>query len=206
MTKIILGKKMKKITIVLVTTALFTLSANAECKPKWCDSKKLSVTEDTICSDSTLRASDALLNSIYKEIGGKEFKESQKSWLKERNSLFSKVQIFESYMKRIDALYPELNPHKKIKRLYKAIVNNQPKVLANLIKFPKTIIINGKENKFESKAKFLEKYSTIFTKKYREHIAKEKPSPDMFSNYQGIMLGDGIIWFTEEGNLQSLNK
>jgi len=44
------------------------------------------------------------------------------------------------------------------------------------------------------------------SKKYQEHIAKEKPSPDMFSSYQGIMLGDGIIWFTEEGNLQSLNK
>jgi uncharacterized protein len=218
---------MKRITIVLVTV-LLTISANAECKPKWCSVKQLSnYTEVTICANSTLWATDATLSSIYKELMGykdkkghegnwyKEVKDNQRTWLKERNKLNDKNPILDSYMKRIDTLYGHLKeqikieqrlPFQNIEKIYQAIVDNKSENLANLIKFPKTIIISGKDTKFATKAEFIEKYPTIFTKEYREEIAKEKPTPDMFSNYQGIMLGDGIVWFTENGNLQSLNK
>ena len=219
MTKSILGNKMKKITMVLVTTALLTLSANAQCKPKWCDAKSLSKTEKIICSDSTLKASDALLSNIYKKlmsVGAKEVKANQKSWLRERNHLSTKSEILDSYMNRTSYIYSilkkynsneaKITSHEKIEKIYKAIVDNRPKVLANLIKFPTNIIISGKNTKFATKAKFLEQYPTIFTREYVAQIAKEKPSPDMFSNYQGIMLGDGVVWFTEDGDLKSLNK
>jgi len=220
MIKITLGKNMKRITILLATTVLLSCSANAECKPNWCDSKKLSETENIICADAMLRASDALLNSTYSALiiysnEKDKIKKNQKHWMRERNKLDGKNEILGSYMNRINTLYNKFKtpidtatttPHQKIEKIYKAIVENKSKALADLMKFPTTITISGKENKFETKAKFLEKYSNIFTKAYRENIAKEKPSSDMFSNYQGIMLGDGIIWFTEDGNLQSLNK
>jgi uncharacterized protein len=218
---------MKKIAIVFVTV-LLTISANAECKPKWCSGKQLSnYTEATICEHPILWATDATLSSIYKELIGykgqkghhgnwyKEVKDTQKSWLKERNKLSKKNSILDSYMKRIDTLYGHLKeqiniekrlPYQNIEKIYQSIVDNNPERLANLITFPKNIVISGKDTKFASKAEFIEKYPTIFTKEYREEIAKEKPTPDMFSNYQGIMLGDGVVWFTEDGHLQSLNK
>jgi len=218
---------MKKIVIVLVTV-LLTSSVNAECKPKWCTGKQLShYTEGIICENPILWTTDATLSNIYKELMGykdkkghegnwyKELKTNQKKWLKERNKLNSKNPILESYMQRIDTLYGHLKeqikiekqlPYQNIEKIYQAIVDNQPENLANLIQFPKNIMISGKNIKFKTKAEFIEKYPTIFTKEYRERIAKEKPTPDMFHNYQGIMLGDGIIWFTEEGHLQTLNK
>jgi len=218
---------MKKIAIVLVTV-LLTISANAECKPKWCGGKQLSnYTEVTICKNPILWATDATLSSIYKELMGykgkkghegnwyKEIKTNQKKWLKDRNKLNDKNPILDSYMNRIDTLYGHLKeqikiekllPYQNIEKIYQSIVDNKPESLANLIKFPKTIIISGKNTKFTTKAEFIKKYPTIFTKEYREKIAKEKPTPNMFNNYQGIMLGDGVVWFTEEGNLKSLNK
>ena len=218
---------MKKIAIVLVTV-LLTSSVNAECKPKWCSKKQLSsYTEGIICENPILWATDATLSNIYKELMSykdkkghegnwyKEVKDNQKSWLKERNKLNTKNPILESYMKRIDTLYGHLKeqiniekqlPYENIEKIYQSIVDNNPESLANLMKFPKNIVISGKYTKFATKAEFIKKYPTIFTKEYREEIAKEKPTPNMFSNYQGIMLGDGVVWFTEDGNLQSLNK
>ena len=211
---------MKKITILLATTALLTVSANAECKPKWCDSKRLSTTESIICADSMLRASDALLGSTYSALMSysdqkNEIRKNQKHWMRERNKLSSKNQLLKSYMGRITTLYNKFEaplevatttPHQKIEKIYRAIVDNKPEALADLITFPTSITISGKDTKFENKTKFVEKYSSIFTKKYRENVAKEKVTPNMFSNYQGIMLGDGIMWFTDEGDLQTLNK
>jgi uncharacterized protein len=222
MTKIILGKNMKKIIMLLATTALLTVSANAECKPKWCNSKKLSEIESTICADSMLRASDALLSSTYRALMSyseqkEEIKKNQEHWLKERNKLSGKIEILTSYMDRITILYnkfkmpitggevsPSITSH--IKKIYNAIVDNKPEALADLMKFPKTININGKDTKFATRAKFLEKYPSIFTKKLREHIATQKVTSNMLiSPVDGILLGDGTVYFTlNHGNLKSL--
>ena len=77
---------MKKIAIVFVTV-LLTISANAECKPKWCSGKQLSnYTEVTICEHPILWATDATLSSIYKElIGYKGQKGHQENWYRVDN-------------------------------------------------------------------------------------------------------------------------
>ena len=127
---------MKKITILLATTAIFTISANAECKPNWCDSKRLSKIESTICGDSMLRASDVLLSSTYSALISyseqkEEIKKNQEHWLKERNKLENaKSLILTSYMDRINTLYNKFEaplevatttPHEKIEKIPKIL-------------------------------------------------------------------------------------
>ena len=86
------------------------------------------------------------------------------------------------------------------------MVNDKAEDLANLIVFPTTVMINAKSTKFKDKKEFLKAYPKVFTKKYRETVAKAKANKkDMFTNYQGIMLGDGCIWFDESGHLNALN-
>ena len=169
---------------------------------------------------STLRASDALLSSIYSALMSysehkEEIKKNQEHWLKKRNKLFGKIEILASYLDRITVLYnksktppPSFSATmtSRMQKIYNAIVDNKPEALADLMKFPKTLNINGKDTKFTTKAKFLEKYSTIFTKKLREDIAKEKVNDDMLiDRFDGIALGGGTIYFSiDNGDLKSI--
>ena len=217
---------MKKLTILL-SMAVLTLSAQANSTPSWCKSKNLKTVEQYICDSQILGSADTLLNELYKSVmsyKGKEGQEgmwagevkgSQVEWIKERNKLEDEDEVLGSYMGRIDDLYATLKEkqaravsvvYDNITDIYDAVVNDKAEDLANLISFPKTVMINGKSTKFKDKKAFLKAYPKVFTKKYRETVAKAKANKkDMFSNYKGIMLGDGSIWFDEDGHLKSLN-
>ena len=48
--------------------------------------------------------------------------------------------------------------------------------------------------------------SQSFYESLPKTVAKVKANKkDMFSNYKGIMLGSGSIWFDEDGHLKALN-
>ena len=217
---------MKKLTILL-STLVFTLSAQDDCTPSWCKSNKLVLAEQYICTSRVLGSADMLLNEIYARVmkfkgkegqegmWAREVKSNQIDWIKKRNKMEDENEVLASYMGRIDTLYATLKVkqtravsvvYENIKDVYDAVVNNKAKDLANLMSFPKTIIIDGKETKFKNEKAFLEAYPKIFTKAYREKVAKGKPNKkDMFVNFQGIMLGSGSIWFDENGHVKSFN-
>ena len=218
---------MKKLTIIL-SMAVLTLSVQADCTPKWCNSKKgFSTAEQYVCSSKILGSADTLLNEIYAQVmefKGKEGQEgmwagevkgAQLNWIKQRNKIDDEEEVLASYMGRIDTLYSTLKVkqthgtsivYENIKKVHTAVVNNKSEALVHLMVFPKTITIDGKATKFKDEKDFLKAYSKIFTKKYREIVAKSKPNKkDMMQNYRGIMLGSGSIWFDEEGHVISLN-
>jgi uncharacterized protein YecT (DUF1311 family) len=228
---------MKKFSILL-TTACLSLSANSDCKVQWCDSKKLSIAEQTICDSSSLRAADILLNNSYKKLlnfSGKEgqegmwpreVKSNQLDWMKERNKLIEKNSFnleldtstqetiaLNNYLTRITDLQGQIKDreahsvnlmYQNMNDVYDAIVNNQPEDLVNAISFPTTIMMD-KSHTFKTGAEFLAVYNKLVTEEFRKAVVTEKPSPKMFSNYQGRMIANGAVWFTDKGELKTLN-
>jgi len=105
----------------------------------------------------------------------------------------------------LDDLYESSdNPEIKIRKIHNAVKNNRKYDLIRLISFPTKIYISGKLTTFNTKKDFLKQYDVLFTNKYRKRVSQEIPK-HMFHNSQGIMLGDGAMWFTEDGAIKSLN-
>jgi len=156
-----------------------------------------------------------------------EVKSNQLEWMKERNKLIEEnafsLEMSESYLEmlvlgkylsRINDLYSSVKEkeeraasviYEKMNDIYDAIVNNKPSELASLISYPANIRFDGKEIKFKSEKDFIAVYNKHNSEKYRKEVATEKPSKKMFVNYQGRMIANGAVWFTDNGSLKSFN-
>lgn len=71
--------------------------------------------------------------------------------------------------------------------------------LAEIITYPIRVTINGSNVSISNKEEFVKKYDAIINDKFVEKI-KNCYTKYLFSNYEGIMLGDGEIWF---GNINN---
>lgn len=80
-----------------------------------------------------------------------------------------------------------------------AVVKKDKEAVASMIHYPidatlkdKAVIINNKEE-------FLRFYNDIFDKTLCSKIANAN-THNMFANYQGVMIGNGEVWFGRDGN------
>ena len=79
------------------------------------------------------------------------------------------------------------------------VTENNKTGLADLISYPIKVNINGSKESISNKEEFEQKYDDIMKAEFKEKI-KNCYTKYLFSNYMGIMLGNGEIWF---GNLNN---
>jgi hypothetical protein len=89
-------------------------------------------------------------------------------------------------------------------RFWLAVKQNNMKAVASQIAYPLEYTMNEQKKKCRTAAEFMADYDVVITKKFREEIIKATPH-NMFSNDQGVMLGNGEVWFNSSGKVVALN-
>jgi hypothetical protein len=78
-----------------------------------------------------------------------------------------------------------------------AIETDNREWLANNISWPLVVSLKRVKGWIENKNEFLKYYDQIVTAKVKTAVRKQKPE-ELFKNYQGVMIGNGDIWFSEQ--------
>lgn len=71
--------------------------------------------------------------------------------------------------------------------------------LSSLISYPITVNLHGKRVQIKSKGEFVKNYHDIINAKVRKSVSRQKYE-DLFVNWQGVMIGNGEIWFNAINN------
>lgn len=87
---------------------------------------------------------------------------------------------------------------------YFAVLSGHKQKAANYVRYPLLVNFPGGSRTIRNKPEFLKGFEDIFTHRNVECLAKSIPH-DMFANYQGVMLGSGLVWFDETGHAETLN-
>jgi hypothetical protein len=88
-----------------------------------------------------------------------------------------------------------------LKNLQALVSMDKKEAIAKLIQFPINIKISGKKISLNSTTAFLKNYGQAFNSTVKDAILKQKSS-DLFVNWQGVMIGNGQIWFRPQPNGQ----
>lgn len=102
-----------------------------------------------------------------------------------------------------DAWGPKVAEQAKsfLAELQKAVESSDAAKVARLVQYPVRIIGDGRQIKIAHQSDFIHKYSSIITPKVRAAILAQS-AECLFGNYQGMMIGDGQIWFQPEASGQ----
>ena len=76
--------------------------------------------------------------------------------------------------------------------------------VAALVDYPIRITIGNEEIQFENKAEFVSMYDRIFTWALKQKLAQSIPM-HMWSNWSGITLARGAVWFDVDGKIVGIN-
>jgi hypothetical protein len=80
-------------------------------------------------------------------------------------------------------------------RFLKAVVEDSDReAVAGCVRFPITVTLDGRRQSLNSQAKLLANYSKIFTPGFVQRLRFCAPV-HLFARDQGVMIGDGDIWF-----------
>lgn len=79
------------------------------------------------------------------------------------------------------------------------ITENNKTGFANLIAYPIKVAINGSKVPINNKKEFEQRYDDIINAEFKEKI-NNCYTKYLFSNYMGVMLGNGEIWFESLNN------
>jgi len=83
--------------------------------------------------------------------------------------------------------------------LQTAVKNGDRDKIASMISYPLLVIHGSRKARITSQAQFLSHYDTIFDAHVRQTIAQQS-ARCLFGNYQGAMIGNGEVWFSEQQN------
>jgi hypothetical protein len=75
-----------------------------------------------------------------------------------------------------------------------ALKSNNHEAVALLVNYPLLVTGAAGRTHVRSRAQLLASFDGIFTAAVRSAILKATPD-DVWGNYQGFMIGDGVIWF-----------
>jgi hypothetical protein len=95
--------------------------------------------------------------------------------------------------------------HHNAKRFWEAIKHGDKKMVASLINYPIKVGFHKRSKLIRNAKEMVENYDAIFTPAYVEAISKALPR-NMFVRDQGIMLGNGEVWFNDNGKVITLNN
>jgi len=83
-----------------------------------------------------------------------------------------------------------------VSKIQNYIVNDNKVQLAEEIKYPINVKINGNVMKIQDKDDLIKNYDQIFRVDYKQVISN-LPTKYLFVNFQGIMFGNGEIWIND---------
>jgi hypothetical protein len=95
--------------------------------------------------------------------------------------------------------------HRNALRFWDAVKRGNKNVVAASVVFPIKVQIAGGRKTIGNAAQLLVHYDAVFTPSFRAAIAQAMPR-NMFVRDQGIMLGNGSVWFNPEGKVIALNN
>jgi hypothetical protein len=100
----------------------------------------------------------------------------------------------------LDALYGDHARYRAFfDALKKAVADNDKAAVAAMVDYPFQARIGGKAKKIRDAAHFVADYDRIVTAKVKQALAAQSYET-LFANWQGVMIGDGEIWFSGVGN------
>ena len=95
---------------------------------------------------------------------------------------------------RIEELFGEVKPYKVFfTQFQEAVKNNNPTEVSKYINYP---LHEGDSILAKDKSEFIKKYHAIFTTEVRTAVLNQQYK-NIFANYQGIMFGNGQVWFAD---------
>lgn len=69
--------------------------------------------------------------------------------------------------------------------------------VASMISYPLMVIHGNRRTRIKTNAQLLGKYDTIFDAPVQKAIAQQS-AKCLFGNYQGAMIGNGEVWFSQQ--------
>jgi len=87
----------------------------------------------------------------------------------------------------------------------KGVLDDRRDVVAQSIRYPVHVSLRGKTLILRNPKSLLARYNEIFTDSYVRTIGAAVPRL-MFARDQGVMLGDGAVWFDATGRVIALNR
>ncbi|MET3579058.1 cyclopropane fatty-acyl-phospholipid synthase-like methyltransferase [Mesorhizobium robiniae] len=100
----------------------------------------------------------------------------------------------------LDDLYGAHGPyHAFFETLKKAVAGNDKGAVASMVEYPFKARINGKAVTIRDAAHFAADYDKVFTAKVKGAVSNQT-YPKLFANWQGVMIGDGEVWFSGIGD------
>lgn len=106
------------------------------------------------------------------------------------------AQSAEEMNKTLDDLYGAHAPyHRFFEKLKKAVAESDKETVASMVEYPFQARIDGKAMKIRDTAHFVADYDKVISAKVKQAVVKQT-YPALFANWQGVMIGDGEIWFS----------
>ena len=98
--------------------------------------------------------------------------------------------------KTLEDLYGAHAPYSAFfEKLKKAVAENDRQTVAAMVQYPFKARISGKAVTIRDAAHFVADYDKVFTAKVRKAVSNQT-YPNLFANWQGVMIGDGEVWFS----------
>jgi hypothetical protein len=96
---------------------------------------------------------------------------------------------------RLDALFGEHDSyHAFLKALQTALAAHARQTVASMVSYPLTAKVHGRVLHLHTPRDFLAYYDELLPVKTQELIAHQSYG-QLFANSQGVMIGDGQVWF-----------
>ena len=95
----------------------------------------------------------------------------------------------------LDTLFGDHVPYEKFfDKLKKAVGSGDKETIASMVDYPFQARIKGKAVKIRDQKHFIADYDQIITSKVKDALARQTYAT-LFANWQGVMIGDGEVWF-----------
>jgi hypothetical protein len=105
------------------------------------------------------------------------------------------VSADEPIEQRLDALFGEHERYLAFfPELKDAVIRDDRKKVAGLVNYPLNVFTGRRRMVVRSPAELLRRYREVFNDNVIEAVKAQEPDT-LFANWQGVMVGDGQIWF-----------
>lgn len=106
------------------------------------------------------------------------------------------VSADEPIEQRLDALFGEHERYLAFfQELKDAVIGDDRKKVAGLVHYPLNVFVGRRRMVVRSSAELLKRYREVFNDNVVRAMKAQEPDT-LFANWQGVMVGDGQIWFS----------
>lgn len=100
---------------------------------------------------------------------------------------------------RLDTLFGSHAPYRAfLAQLQQSVGADDRQAVAALVDYPLRVRLGGKTVQLRDEKQFLAAYERLFTQQVKDAIAAQT-YPALFANAQGLMIGNGEVWFAGVG-------